>query len=197
MIGKIKPFLVPVAMAVLGFALGWLMQPAPPDPGGQPLPPELFPSHRHEATLAVTPRPARRRRTGPCPGCTSPPYTGPGNPGTRARRVPGKAPRGRLLEVCAMLSERRLQVLRAIVQDYVGTEEPVGSKALTERHNLGVPEEQAVLAVNPIGTEPVCLMGLGRHTHALRRTNLTSAKATKQGSAPTSAGRIDCASPAS
>ncbi|MGY3201609.1 heat-inducible transcriptional repressor HrcA [Streptomyces sp. TE5632] len=37
-----------------------------------------------------------------------------------------------------MLSERRLQVLRAIVQDYVGTEEPVGSKALTERHNLGV-----------------------------------------------------------
>ncbi|MBW1598311.1 heat-inducible transcriptional repressor HrcA [Streptomyces sp. JJ38] len=37
-----------------------------------------------------------------------------------------------------MLSERRLQVLRAIVQDYVGTEEPVGSKALTERHNLNV-----------------------------------------------------------
>ncbi|RBM20279.1 heat-inducible transcriptional repressor HrcA [Streptomyces sp. PT12] len=37
-----------------------------------------------------------------------------------------------------MLSERRLEVLRAIVQDYVGTEEPVGSKALTERHNLQV-----------------------------------------------------------
>lgn len=37
-----------------------------------------------------------------------------------------------------MLSERRLEVLRAIVQDYVGTEEPVGSKALTERHNLKV-----------------------------------------------------------
>ncbi|MEU9606895.1 heat-inducible transcriptional repressor HrcA [Streptomyces sp. NPDC048057] len=37
-----------------------------------------------------------------------------------------------------MLSERRLKVLRAIVQDYVGTEEPVGSKALTERHQLGV-----------------------------------------------------------
>ena len=37
-----------------------------------------------------------------------------------------------------MLGERRLEVLRAIVQDYVGTEEPVGSKALTERHNLGV-----------------------------------------------------------
>lgn len=37
-----------------------------------------------------------------------------------------------------MLNERRLEVLRAIVQDYVGTEEPVGSKALTERHNLQV-----------------------------------------------------------
>jgi len=37
-----------------------------------------------------------------------------------------------------LLSERRLEVLRAIVQDYVGTEEPVGSKALTERHNLKV-----------------------------------------------------------
>ena len=37
-----------------------------------------------------------------------------------------------------MLSGRRLEVLRAIVQDYVGTEEPVGSKALTERHNLQV-----------------------------------------------------------
>jgi len=37
-----------------------------------------------------------------------------------------------------VLSERRLEVLRAIVQDYVGTEEPVGSKALTERHRLGV-----------------------------------------------------------
>lgn len=32
MISKAKPFVVPVAMAVLGFALGWLMQPAPPDP---------------------------------------------------------------------------------------------------------------------------------------------------------------------
>jgi len=37
-----------------------------------------------------------------------------------------------------VLSERRLEVLRAIVQDYVGTQEPVGSKALTERHNLKV-----------------------------------------------------------
>ncbi len=33
---------------------------------------------------------------------------------------------------------RRLAVLRAIVEDYVSTEEPVGSKALVERHGLGV-----------------------------------------------------------
>jgi len=34
--------------------------------------------------------------------------------------------------------ERRLDVLRAIVEDYVRTREPVGSRVLTERHNLGV-----------------------------------------------------------
>jgi heat-inducible transcriptional repressor len=37
-----------------------------------------------------------------------------------------------------MLDDRKLEVLRAIVEDYVSTEEPVGSKALAERHNLGV-----------------------------------------------------------
>src|SRR5215471_5786410 len=37
-----------------------------------------------------------------------------------------------------MSDDRRLAVLRAIVQDYVATQEPVGSKALVERHNLGV-----------------------------------------------------------
>lgn len=37
-----------------------------------------------------------------------------------------------------MVEERRLAVLRAIVEDYVSTEEPVGSKALVERHGLGV-----------------------------------------------------------
>src|SRR4051812_34148156 len=36
------------------------------------------------------------------------------------------------------LDERKLEVLRAIVGDYVSTEEPVGSKALAERHHLGV-----------------------------------------------------------
>lgn len=36
------------------------------------------------------------------------------------------------------LDERKLEVLRAIVQDYVSTQEPVGSKALVERHHLNV-----------------------------------------------------------
>ena len=34
--------------------------------------------------------------------------------------------------------ERRFAVLRAIVADYVSTQEPVGSKVIVERHNLGV-----------------------------------------------------------
>ncbi len=37
-----------------------------------------------------------------------------------------------------MSEDRKLAVLRAIVEDYVATEEPVGSKALVERHGLGV-----------------------------------------------------------
>lgn len=34
--------------------------------------------------------------------------------------------------------DRRFEVLRAIVSDYVATREPVGSKSLVERHSLGV-----------------------------------------------------------
>ena len=37
-----------------------------------------------------------------------------------------------------MSEVRRLDVLRAIVEDYVQLHEPVGSKALLDRHNLGV-----------------------------------------------------------
>ncbi len=37
-----------------------------------------------------------------------------------------------------MIDDRKLDVLRAIVEDYVATEEPVGSKSLVERHDLGV-----------------------------------------------------------
>lgn len=37
-----------------------------------------------------------------------------------------------------MNDDRRARVLRAIVEDYVSTNEPVGSKALVDRHRLGV-----------------------------------------------------------
>ena len=36
------------------------------------------------------------------------------------------------------MDDRKLAVLRAIVEDYVQTREPVGSKALVDRHALGV-----------------------------------------------------------
>ena len=37
-----------------------------------------------------------------------------------------------------MLDDRKLAVLRAIVEDYVSTNEPVGSKSLVDRHSLDV-----------------------------------------------------------
>ena len=37
-----------------------------------------------------------------------------------------------------MNDSRRAQVLRAIVEDFVATNEPVGSKAIVQRHTLGV-----------------------------------------------------------
>lgn len=36
------------------------------------------------------------------------------------------------------MDDRKLEVLRAIVEDYVATREPVGSKLLAQRHNFGV-----------------------------------------------------------
>ena len=38
----------------------------------------------------------------------------------------------------SVLDDRKLAVLRAIVEDYVSTNEPVGSKSLVDRHNLDV-----------------------------------------------------------
>ncbi|QCR19454.1 heat-inducible transcriptional repressor HrcA [Agrococcus sp. SGAir0287] len=37
-----------------------------------------------------------------------------------------------------MVTDRGLEVLRAIVQDYVASSEPVGSKSIVERHSFGV-----------------------------------------------------------
>ena len=37
-----------------------------------------------------------------------------------------------------MLQQRSIEVLRAIVQEYIATKEPVGSKTLVDRHDFGV-----------------------------------------------------------
>ena len=55
--------------------------------------------------------------------------------------------------------ERRFEVLRAIVADYVSTKEPIGSKTLVERHNLGVSSatvrnDMAVLEAEGYITQP-------------------------------------------
>ncbi|HET7477390.1 MAG TPA: heat-inducible transcriptional repressor HrcA [Dermatophilaceae bacterium] len=70
-----------------------------------------------------------------------------------------------------MNEERRLAVLRAIVQDYVRTSEPVGSKALLERHHLGV---SAATVRNDMAT--------------LEEEGLISAPHTSAGRVPTDAG---------
>jgi heat-inducible transcriptional repressor len=58
-----------------------------------------------------------------------------------------------------MLDDRKLDVLRAIVEDYVSTREPVGSKVLVERHQLGVSpatvrNDMAVLEEEGFITQP-------------------------------------------
>jgi heat-inducible transcriptional repressor len=55
--------------------------------------------------------------------------------------------------------ERRFDVLRAIVADFVATKEPIGSKSLVERHNLGVSSatvrnDMAVLEAEGYITQP-------------------------------------------
>ncbi|MBS9534556.1 heat-inducible transcriptional repressor HrcA [Mycobacterium sp. M1] len=55
--------------------------------------------------------------------------------------------------------DRRFEVLRAIVADFVATKEPIGSKVLVERHNLGVSpatirNDMAVLEAEGYITQP-------------------------------------------
>ncbi|WP_333617973.1 heat-inducible transcriptional repressor HrcA [Dietzia sp.] len=55
--------------------------------------------------------------------------------------------------------DRRAQVLRAIVSDYISSQEPVGSKTLVDRHNLGVSSatirnDMAVLEDEGLITQP-------------------------------------------
>ena len=57
-----------------------------------------------------------------------------------------------------MVEDRKLAVLRAIVEDYVATEEPVGSKALVERSGLAV-------SASTVRSELAELEALGLLTH--------------------------------
>lgn len=57
------------------------------------------------------------------------------------------------------MSSRRLEILRAIVDEYVATQEPVGSKSIAERHGLGISpatirNEMAVLEDEGLITQP-------------------------------------------
>src|SRR3546814_2296677 len=54
--------------------------------------------------------------------------------GTRDNGVPESKLAPQRRKESGMVEDRRLAVLRAIVEDYVSTEEPVGSRALVERH---------------------------------------------------------------
>jgi transcriptional regulator of heat shock response len=74
-------------------------------------------------------------------------------------------------EEVAMQDERRLAVLRAIVEDYVATQEPVGSKALVERHGLGVSpatvrNDMAALEEEGLITQPTPAPAASRRTRA-------------------------------
>ena len=37
-----------------------------------------------------------------------------------------------------VIDDRKLQILRAIIQDYISTGEPVGSRTIAKKYNLGV-----------------------------------------------------------
>jgi transcriptional regulator of heat shock response len=57
------------------------------------------------------------------------------------------------------MSSRRLEILRAIVDEYVATQEPVGSKSIAERHSLGISpatirNEMALLEEEGLITQP-------------------------------------------
>jgi heat-inducible transcriptional repressor len=57
------------------------------------------------------------------------------------------------------MESRQLEILRAIVEEYVATEEPVGSRSIAERHGLGISSatirnEMAVLEEAGLITQP-------------------------------------------
>ena len=44
---------------------------------------------------------------------------------------------------------RQLEVLKAIIDEYVASQEPVGSKILAQRHSLGVSPATCLLYTSP------------------------------------------------
>ena len=57
------------------------------------------------------------------------------------------------------MESRQLEILRAIVEEYVATEEPVGSKSIADRHGIGVSaatirNEMAILEEEGLITQP-------------------------------------------
>jgi DeoR/GlpR family transcriptional regulator of sugar metabolism len=78
--------------------------------------------------------------------------------------------------------ERRVAVLRAIVADFVATNEPVGSKALVERHNLGVSSatvrnDMAALEEEGYIAQPHTSAGRSRSSSRARSTSTTCSSA--------------------
>ena len=74
--------------------------------------------------------------------------------------------------------ERRFAVLRAIVADYVATHEPVGSKAIVDRHNLGVSSatvrnDMAVLEEDGLHRPAAHQRRAGAHRQGLPRCSST------------------------
>jgi len=71
-----------------------------------------------------------------------------------------------------VLDDRKLAVLRAIVEDYVSTNEPVGSRSLVDRHSLDVSpatirNDMAVLEEQGFIVQPHTSAGPGTHRQGI------------------------------
>jgi transcriptional regulator of heat shock response len=78
-----------------------------------------------------------------------------------------------------LIPERPLEVLKAIVQDYIQSNEPVGSKSLVERHSFGVSaatirNDMAILEEEELIAAPHTSSALARFKLMLRESPLTA-----------------------
>ena len=86
-----------------------------------------------------------------------------------------------------MLDDRKLGVLRAIVEDYVAMREPVGSRALVERHGqsgAATPAKRVKLRAPAIALSIFsgcfCARGSAMDSSRKRRSRLESRRCSKQ-----------------